>query len=183
MSTRGSLPWQRFRSWTAAEYAGGVGTSFPSVAAPIVSVILAHAFSIGLALLLAGIVFAFVGRALSRIALGAGLVATAALAYRAWPGPHDWLAVAAILLAGLAASGAVAALLRWVTAIFEIGSFAAGWYLVVYARMGPGFLATNAGLATWGMAAVVTAFLVDRAVRRRALLRTIVPRTVLTGLG
>ncbi len=162
---------------------GGEETDLPSFVTPFVPLILAHALPIGAALLAAGVAIAFVGRAVGRFVLAVGVVVTAALAYREWLPSHDLLLAGGIVLAGLIISGLVAALVRWVAVLLEIGLFAGGWYLVVYATMGPTFLGTNVGLATWGIAAVIMAVLVDRTVRGRRLLRVAALPVVAAGTG
>jgi len=122
----------------------------------IVPYVLAHAQWIGPALLAAGIALRLAGRALSRVLLAVGLLATAALAYREWQAMQSLLLAGGILLAGVVLFGLLAWTVRGISFLFAFVMLAAGWYLVLYGWMGPSLANSTTGSLAWAGAAILT---------------------------
>lgn len=122
----------------------------------IIPYVLAHAQWIGPALLGAGVIVRRFGKALSRILLMAGVLVTAALAYQEWQLAHSLLWSGGILLAGLGVFSLLAWTVRGISFLVAFGLFAAAWYLILYAAIGPSFVATTVGSLTWAGAAILS---------------------------
>ena len=133
----------------------------------VVPYVLAHAQWAGPALLGAGVLVRRFGRALSRILLVAGVLVTAVLAYQEWQLAHSLLWSGGILLAGLGVFSLLAWAVRGISFLVAFGLFAAAWYLILYASMGPSFAATTVGSLTWAGAAILS--MVVSGLRRRWL--------------
>ena len=122
----------------------------------IVPYVLAHAQWIGPALLGAGIAVRLFGRALSRVLLVAGLLATAAVAYQEWQVAHSLLWAGGILVAGLVIFGLLAWTVRGISFLFAFARLAGAFYLILYAWMGPAFAGSILGSLTWAGATIAT---------------------------
>ena len=121
----------------------------------IVPYILAHAQWLGPALLGVGILVHVFGRALSRILLGAGVLATAAFSYQEWQILHSVYIAAGILLLGLVVFGLLAWTIRGISFLFAFVLIAAAFYLMVFGWMGPTFAASTLGSLMWSGGAIL----------------------------
>lgn len=122
----------------------------------VVPYILAHAQWVGPALLAAGLAVRLAGRALGRVLLVAGLLATAALAYREWQAMHSLLLAGGTLLAGAVLFGFLAWTVRGISFLFAFVLFAGAWYLILYGWVGASFVGTTEGALTWAGAAILS---------------------------
>lgn len=125
----------------------------------IVPFVLAQAKWVGAALLAAGVAVRLIGRAIGRTLLVAGLLASAAFAYREWQILHSVLVAGGILLVGAIVFGILAWTVRGLSFLFAFGLIAAAFYLLVYGWMGPVFAGTTKGELAWAGATIVTMIL------------------------
>ncbi len=121
--------------------------------------VLAHAQWVGPALLGAGVIVRVLGRAIARMLLMAGILATAAFAFQEWQAVHSLVVAGGILLVGLAIFGLLAWTVRGVSFLVGFALLAAAWYLVLYGWIGPSYVGTNTGLLTWAGATIITMIL------------------------
>lgn len=122
----------------------------------IVPYLLAHALTIGPALLGAGILVRAFGKTLARLVFSGGVLAAGALAYGQWQITHSPVISGAILLGAVLLFGALAWAIRGVSTIIAFGLLAGAFYLILYGWMGPSFANSSIGSLTWVGAAIVT---------------------------
>ena len=125
---------------------------------------------VGAALILGGIFLRLLGKGLSYLVLGPGIVATVYVGFRAPGTPIGTWSVPAVFLAGIAATVVLALALRALTVAFEFGFFVVGWFLLLQAV--PAFvssfpsLSTIPGLSSWMGSSMLTTALAEWARRR-----------------
>ena len=128
---------------------------------------------VGAALILAGIFLRLLGKGISYLILGAGIVATAYVAI--WKTDRSSMElVYAVFLTGIGASVALALALRALTVATEFGFFTVGWFLLLPEV--PGFpslseLSELPGASTWMGLSIGTTVLAEWLMRRPAITR------------
>ena len=123
---------------------------------------------VGAALILAGIFLRLLGKGISYLILGAGIIATAYVIISDNLPKND-LPVEAVFAAGIAASVALALALRALTAAIEFGFFTVGWFLLLQAvpTLAPTFsLLSVTGATAWMGSAILTTALAELLMRR-----------------
>ena len=127
---------------------------------------------VGAALILAGIFLRLLGKGISYLILGAGIVATAYVTIFP-PVTLDLSLVYAMFAAGIGASVALALALRALTAAIEFGFFTVGWYLLLPAVPGfPALLAIEGAVPlTWMGSSILTTALAELLMRRLRITR------------
>ncbi len=117
---------------------------------------LAQAKWLGGALLALGVAIRLLGRALARILLASGLLASAGLAYHEWQALHSLPVAGGILVVGLILFGLLAWTVRGLSFLFAFVTIAAAFYLLVYGWVGPSFAGSTTGALTWAGGAILT---------------------------
>lgn len=137
---------------------------------------------VGAALILTGIFLRLLGKTLSYLVLGAGILATLYVGFRAPGTPIGTWPVPTVFLAGIAASVVVALALRALTVALEFGFFVVGWFLLLQAAptLVPGFplLSSVTGASAWMGSSILTTAFAEWSMRRilRSRRRGIVAR-------
>jgi len=150
------------RGELVVDYFALISDLMRGIAAPVV----------GAALILAGIFLRLLGKGISYLILGGGIVATAYVTIFP-PHPLDLSLVYAVFAVGIGASVALALALRALTAAIEFGFFTVGWYLLLPAV--PGYTAllgiTGAVPLTWMGSSILTTALAELLMRRLRITR------------
>jgi hypothetical protein len=127
---------------------------------------------VGAALILAGVFLRVLGKGISYLVLGLGIIATLYIGLRSPGTPIGTWSVPAVFLAGIAASVVLALALRALTVAFEFGFFVVGWFLLLQAV--PAFLSgfpalsTIPGVSAWMGTSILSTVLAEGAMRRLA---------------
>ncbi len=117
---------------------------------------MAQAKWLGAGLLALGVAIRLLGRAIARILLASGLLASAGLAYHEWQVLHSLPIAGGILVIGLILFGLLAWTVRGLSFLFAFVTIAAAFYLLVYGWMGPSFAGSTTGALTWAGGTILT---------------------------
>lgn len=121
-----------------------------------VSLILAHAGFLGLALLLAAVVARPIGRAVGYVPFLVGLVASAYLTYYEWVTTATAVRAAEVAVIGIGVSAFAGWIVKHSAPLFDLVLFGSAWYLVVYSWMGATFTGSPLGAIAWVGAAILS---------------------------
>ena len=147
----------------------------------LVSLIMGYATPIvGAALILGGIFLRLLGKGISYLILGAGIVSTGYVAFVPNTFKPDWLQIGqsdqvvyGVFLAGIGASVALALAFRALTAAIEFGFFNVGWYLLLPAVLAFAQvrLSSVPGASAWMGSAILTTALAEWLMKRPLITR------------
>lgn len=130
---------------------------------------------VGAALILAGIFLRLLGRGLSYLILGAGILGTLYVGLRELGTNNATWVVGVVFLGGFTASVTLALALRAATFAITFGFFTVGWYLLLQAV--PAFLSgfpalsSLPGSSTWIGSSILTSFGARTLMRRLRITR------------
>ncbi len=144
------------------------------------SLIADNAFLIGVVLIAVGFLLSMAGRAMTVLALAAGIGATTFVTSTEWMRNHDLTLTLFIVAGGAIVSILVAIVVKLGTVAVEFFLFLVAWFLLLYGWAGLSYLSAPVGAALWIVAAIASTFFAERAARSlpgRGRIPAVAPRT------